>query len=84
MWDEATAVSNGHTVTARSSIVHPADITSLKATAAKQAECASRALTLSCGTRMSRRRRTQLQRRPGQETSIVRVVNAQRSVLFLK
>lgn len=40
----------------RISIVRPAVITSCKVTAAKQAECASRALTLSCRRRTTRRR----------------------------
>jgi hypothetical protein len=60
------------TVTGADFDVHPAVITSRKATAAKQVGCASRALTLSCGTRMSRRRRVHpknagLDRRPSSQ-----------------
>src|SRR5579862_4019152 len=49
---------------------------------AQQAECASLALTLSCGTRMRRRQRTQPRRPSGQETLVARIVSTKRLKSF--
>jgi hypothetical protein len=56
---EATANSNGHAVTGVDFDCSSAVITSCKATAAKQAECANRASALSCRRRTRRWRRAE-------------------------